>query len=214
VRGRRVCAAAVAIALGTGCTPSRGLPATTAVEGSVTAETVAVTVLDALAGANPGLAATHTLTEQMAWLAMAEGASLEQAAALLDSGADQVAVNYWTGFIESGALPAVVVDAVEEQGVGSHQFTVVRAGDLRLVLRGGSTWRVDVVASFGATLAQRLAEAAAVVAANRGEDAERLRLVLLDQQDSVAVAAADPSLTEPARQGLATLAEVLAEMGS
>jgi hypothetical protein len=214
MNGRRALAALFMVGLLVGCSPAGKPPTTTTAADSQTAEMVAITVLDALAAADPGVAASHTLTDQMAWLAMAEGASIEEAAALLDSGADQVAVNYWTGFMEAGSLPAVVVDAVDETEVGSHSFALVRAGELRLVLREGLSWKVDVVASFGAALAERLVEAAGLVASNRGDEADRLRLLLLDQRDSVEVASTDPSLTGPAQQGLAALAEALAGMAS
>lgn len=180
-------------------------------------EAVATAVLDALTAGNPQVAAGHTISEQMVWLAMAEGASLQEAADLLDDGAESVAVNYWTGFTQLGEVPPVAISAIVETTLGDHTFAVVSLGgtdDLRLVLRSEPEWKVDVVASFGSTLAARLADAVEVVAANSGDEADRLREVLGNQLDSVGMASADTGLNETARQALADLAESLQNMSS
>jgi hypothetical protein len=180
-------------------------------------EAVATTLLDALAAGDTQTAAANTIEEQMVWLAMAEGASLQEAAGLLDEGAESVAVNYWTGFTQLGEVPPVAISSIMETTMGDHTFAVVSLGGpdaLRLVLRSEPEWKVDVVASFGSTLAARLADAVEVVAANSGDGAERLRLVLGNQKDSVDMASADTGLNETARQALADLAEALENMSS
>lgn len=174
-------------------------------------------VLDALAAGDARAAAANTIEEQMVWLAMAEGASLQEAAGLLDGGAESVAVNYWTGFTQLGEVPPVAISSIMETSIGDDEFAVVSLGgaeDLRLVLRSEPDWKVDVVASFGSTLAARLADAVEVVAANSGEGADRLRQVLGDQRNSVEMASADAGLNESARQALADLAESLENMSS
>ena len=191
---------------------------TTAPSGAAqSAEAVAMAVLDALAAGDARAAAANTIEEQMVWLAMAEGASLQEAAGLLDGGAESVAVNYWTGFTQLGEVPPVAISSIMETSIGDDEFAVVSLGgaeDLRLVLRSEPDWKVDVVASFGSTLAARLADAVEVVAANSGEGADRLRQVLGDQRNSVEMASADAGLNESARQALADLAESLENMSS
>ena len=153
----------------------------------------------------------------MAWLAMAEGASLQEAASLLENGAESIAFNYWTGFSESAAVPPLAVGSIVESLVGEHNFAIVSLGntdELRLVLRREPEWKVDVVASFGSTLVARLADVVEVVAANSGDGADRLRQVLGDQKDSVDVASADPALEETARHALLELAEALRNLSS
>lgn len=180
-------------------------------------EAVATAVLDALIAGDAQTAAANTIEEQMVWLAMAEGASLQEAAGLLDDGADSVAVNYWTGFTQLGEVPPVTISSIMETTIGDHMFAIVSLGgtdDLRLVLRSEPDWKVDVVASFGSTLAARLADAVEVVAANSGDGADRLRFVLGNQKDSVDIASADTGLNETARQALADLAESLENMSS
>jgi len=180
-------------------------------------EAVATMVLNALTAGDAETAAANTIEEQMVWLAMAEGASLQEAADLLDDGAESVAINYWTGFTQSGAFPQAAISSIVETQTGDHTFAVVSLGgtdDLRLVLRSDPEWKVDVVASFGSTLAVRLADVVEVVAANSGDGAERLRDVLFEQKDSVDVATAGSGLNESARQALADLAESLENMSS
>ena len=180
-------------------------------------EAVATAVLDALKAGDAEIVASNTIEEQMVWLAMAEGASLQEAADLLDEGASSVAFNYWTGFTQLGELPPVTITSIVETTIGDHTFAVVSLGgtdDLRLVLRSEPEWKIDVVASFGSTLAARLADAVEVVAANSGDGADRLREVLGNQRDSVDMASADTGLNETARQALADLAESLENMSS
>jgi hypothetical protein len=209
---------AVVFVLLLGACSSGGQVTTTTPTGATQSpEAVATAVLDALIAGDAQTAAANTIEEQMVWLAMAEGASLQEAAGLLDGGAESVAVNYWTGFTQLGEVPPVAISSIMETTIGDHTFAVVSLGGtdaLRLVLRSEPEWKIDVVASFGSTLAARLADAVEVVAANSGEGADRLRLVLADQRDSVDMASADTGLNETARQALADLAESLENMSS
>jgi hypothetical protein len=199
------------------CSSAGQVTTTTPTGATQSPEAVATAVLDALIAGDAQTAAANTIEEQMVWLAMAEGASLQEAAGLLDAGAESVAVNYWTGFTQLGEVPPVAISSIMETTIGDHTFAVVSLGGtdaLRLVLRSEPEWKIDVVASFGSTLAARLADAVEVVAANSGDGADRLRLVLGNQRDSVDMASADSGLNEMARQALADLAELLENMSS
>jgi hypothetical protein len=195
---------------------SGGQATTTSPAGSSRSpEAVAELLVAALTARDPELAAANTIEEQMAWLAMAEGASLQEASALLDDGARSIAVNYWRGFIEQGDVPPVAISSINEVSVGSHTFARVSLGgedDLHLVLRSEPEWKVDVVASFGSTLVERLADAAEIVFANAGPGARRLREVLGEQRDSVDMATSGSGLNETARAALVELAEALEQM--
>ena len=212
--GRR---AAVLLILLAACSPG-GDASTTVPDGTAQSpEAVAGLVLDALMTGDFELAAANTVEEQMVWLAMAEGASLQEAASLLEQGAKSVAINYWTGFTQLGEVPPIAISSITETDLGDHSFAVVSLGDnddLRLVLRSEPSWKVDVVASFGSTLVARLADAVAVVGANSGEDADLLRRVLAEQKDSVDMAGSDARLNEAARQALADLADSLEKLSA
>jgi hypothetical protein len=163
----------------------------------------------AIAVGQSEVAADLTVQEQMPWLAMAEGASIAQAAGLSEGGSREVAVNYWQGFA-GGALEAgLAVGEVEEIEVGDHRFAVIALQpdeDLTLILRLDDQWRVDVVASFGSSLATRLAEAVQVLAANRGPDADLLADLITEQRDSVEVAIGATRPGDAARSALEALA--------
>ena len=209
--------AVVLVLLLSACSSGGQVTTTTPTGATQSPEAVATAVLDALIAGDAQTAAANTIEEQMVWLAMAEGASLQEAAGLLDAGAESVAVNYWTGFTQLGEVPPVAISSIMETTIGDHTFAVVSLGGtdaLRLVLRSEPEWKIDVVASFGSTLAARLADAVEVVAANSGDGADRLRLVLGNQRDSVDMASADSGLNETARQALADLAESLENMSS
>jgi len=213
-KGTGLLAISLAVLLGA-CSSGGQVTTTLAAGASQSSEAVATLVLASLTAGDAETAAANTIVEQMAWLAMAEGASLQEAADLLDYGAEAVAINYWTGFTQLGAVPPVAITSIVETRIGEHTFAVVSLGgadDLRIVLRTDPEWKVDVVASFGSTLVARLADAVEVVAANSGQGADLLRRVLGDQRDSVEMAAADTSLNETARQALADLVESLENM--
>lgn len=190
------------------CDPDSSVNTTAApVEVNPPAE-VAATVLDAILNGQTEIAADSTLLEQMPWMAMAEGASIQQAVDLLDEGRREVAINYWQGFAEGTDLPDLRIGPVAESEVGGHRFATVRVGSgqrLRLVLRMEDRWLVDVVASFGATLAERLRDAVDIIAANRGPDADRLAELIRRQRDSVTIAMDSSTLNDSSRQALTEL---------
>jgi hypothetical protein len=178
---------------------------------------VAATVLTAVLEGDSDVAADWTLLDQMPWVAMAEGASIQQAVALLEEGARLVAINYWQGFSEGTGLPDLEVGAVQESEVGTHSFASVIVGSggrLRIVLRMEDRWLVDVVASFGSTLAERLRDAIDIIAANRGPDADRLKELISQQRDSISVALESSNLNESARQSLEELGAAIDVLGS
>lgn len=194
-----------------------GATETTAARPDVTPpDQVAMLVMEAALSGDTASAADWTVQEQMPWLAMAEGASIQQAADVLDAGARQVAINYWQGFSEGFGLPDLQVGLADEADVGGHRFASVNVGPgrgLRLVLRLEDQWRVDVIASFGSALAERLHDALDIVAANRGPDAERLTELISNQRDSVSIASDSANLNDLSREALEELADAIELLG-
>jgi hypothetical protein len=169
---------------------------------------VADEVVRALADGDPLSIARLTDLRPMAWLAMVEGATVEEAAGIEEEDeAIAVASNFWTGFLESATLDESELDHVDAFTEGDTNFARIELPAGSIVLSQGEAWRIDVIASFGAPLAERLLAAAEVVIANESPEADRLRQMLLGERDAVAVAVADSSITAPAR---AAVEEVLA----
>ncbi len=188
-------------------------PTTTApaVEGPGAGEVVA----DLVAAVHAGdfeAAAALTVVEQMPWVVMAEGGSLAEAIDLSSKEQAHVAVNYWQGFSDATELPEPA-GSVEEMTVGGRRYAVVSLDSrLQLVLRYDQAWRVDVIASFAPTIANRLLEAAEVVKANRGTQAQAIREMLAAQRPSVEVAARSTALPDATREDLTALLDVLLDL--
>jgi hypothetical protein len=188
---------------------------TTAIAGDgLSAGEVAASLVTALEAGDFPIAARLTITDQLPWVVMAEGASLAQAAGLEPDDLVTVAENYWKGFSGSAPqLPAIDAGDIEEAEVGGLRFaTVPLVGRLQLVLRRQESWRLDVIASFAPTLVNRLIESAELVEANRGEDADLLRQVLSQQWPSVEMASRQPGLPATTRDDLARLLQILADL--
>lgn len=175
-------------------------------------EEVADEVVAALDGGDPTVVAALTDLRPMPWVALAEGATVEEAAGI-KAGESSLAVadNFWTGFLESAGLAGDQVADIGAFTEGSTDFARLELRSGSIILNQSDAWRIDVIASFAAPLAERLLGAVEVVVANRSPEADVLREMLRGQRDAVAVASADPSITASAR---AAVEEVLAAIDS
>jgi hypothetical protein len=194
------------------CSSGGTVPSVTAAAGSdLPPDDVAKEVVAALGGGDPTVIAGLTDLQPMAWVALAEGATVEDAAGIDEENALAVAANFWTGFLDSAGLAGEDVANVEAFTEGATDFARLDLASGAIVLNERDGWRIDVIASFGAPLAERLLSAVEVVVANHSPEADVLRTMLGDERDAVAVAVADPSITTSAREAVA---EVLAAIDS
>ena len=189
---------------------SNGITATsiTTPTPDIPAEEVADELVAALDSGDPSLLAALTDLRPMPWVALAEGATVEEAAGI-EAGESSLAVadNFWTGFLESAGLAGDEVAGIEAFSEGSGDFARLELSSGSIILNQSDRWRIDVIASFAAPLAERLLGAVEVIAANRSPEADVLREILRGERDAVAVASGDPSITASAR---AAVEEVLA----
>jgi hypothetical protein len=175
-------------------------------------EEVADEIAAALDGGDPSVVAAFTDLRPMPWVALAEGATVEEAASL-EAGENSLAVadNFWTGFLASAGLAGDEVADIEAFTEGSTDFARLELRSGSIILNQSDVWRIDVIASFAAPLAERLLGAVEVIVANRSAEADVLREMLRGERDAVAVASADPSITTSARTAVE---EVLAAIDS
>ncbi len=181
------------------CSAEEGGVTTIAVgDQTTTPDAIAQQVTAALASGDPAAMVPFTDLEPMSWIALAEGSTVEEAAGLGEEEVAAVGVNFWSGFLGSANLAgeAGEVTSFEE---GNTSFARVDLPEGSFVLKAGESWKVDLVASFSAPLAESLMTAIEVVIANPSPAADELRAMLAAQRDSVAVAASDPSLSPEAR---------------
>jgi hypothetical protein len=164
-------------------------------------------------------AATLTRLDQMPLLALVEGAGVEEALGLLETGAEQVAANYWSGFWDTAApaFGTFVVSGVQPIQTDESSFVAALPVDSRqprLVLSRSARWEIDILASFGSGVAVRLAESAAALDGRRGADAEQMIELFRDQRASLAVALTDQAILPELAAELENLIEVIDGLGS
>lgn len=149
--------------------------------------------------------------------ALAEGASFAEVAEALAEGNEETAANFWAGFAQgAGDFLAGNVTASAEgtMSEGELEFHVVEVrtadgGSRTILVREENGFRVDLFASFGAGLADKMIAPTERLLTTQTEEA---RLILAELQEivpSLLVAASLPGTTGAASQQLLALIEVI-----
>lgn len=184
------------------------------------AESPTAAVNDLVAALNePDFSAASRLAVpgQAALAALAEGATFGEVARALREGDEEVAANFWSGFAQgSGTFLSQDVTATEsgtlsEGDIEFHTITVQSTeGNPRMILvREDDGYRVDLFASFGSGLADKMITPTERLLAAQTEDS---RLILAELQGivpSLMVAASMPGTTGEASQQILALIEVI-----
>lgn len=178
-------------------------------------------LVDAINAPDFATAGRMTVPGQAALAALAEGGAIDDVATALRENDPQVAVNFWSGFAQgagsflAGDVTAEAVDVVELDDVEFHVVTVQPAeGDSRtLMVREADGYRVDLFASFGSGLADKMIGPVERLLTTQTDDA---RLVLSELQalvPSLLAAVSLPGTTAEASQQLLALIEVITRFG-
>lgn len=152
---------------------------------------------------------------------LAEGASVADVAAALQDGDVAVASNFWAGFAQgSGGILSggEIVDqgaSITQDSVQFELVTVVPSSGLErvIVLRESDGYRVDLFASFGAGLADRMIEPVERLLSNQTPEARFVISELQTIVPSLKVAAQLPGTSTPIAQQLLALVEVITRIG-
>jgi hypothetical protein len=158
---------------------------------------------------------------QAALAALAEGATFGEVARSLSEGDEEIAANFWTGFAQetggflTGEVGVVEDGTVDRDDVEFHTVTLTPPdGSARtIVVRNVDGYRVDLFASFGSGLADKMTGPVERLLATQTADA---RLVLAELQEivpSLHVAASLPDTSPAASQQLLALIEVITRVG-
>ncbi|HEX6299855.1 MAG TPA: hypothetical protein VF148_05290 [Acidimicrobiia bacterium] len=158
---------------------------------------------------------------QAALAALAEGATFGEVARSLSEGDEEIAANFWTGFAQetgdflAGEVSVVDDGTVEQDDVEFHRVSLTPPdGSARtIIVRNVDGYRVDLFASFGSGLADKMAGPVERLLATKTADA---RLILAELQKivpSLHVAASLPDITPSASQQLFALIEVITRVG-
>lgn len=185
--------------------------------GAETPQDVVTQLVDHLGTPDFEAAGELVMPGQAALASLAEGASFGDVADALREGDASVAASFWAGFAQaSGTFLAGGIEMGEasietREQVEFHLLPVrSEAGAERvLVMRELEGYRLDVFASFGAGLAERMTPAVERLLAAQTEDSRLILRHLGDQVPSLLQAASEPGLSGEAVQGLLRLIEVI-----
>ncbi|HUG32903.1 MAG TPA: hypothetical protein VMM14_08420 [Acidimicrobiia bacterium] len=154
---------------------------------------------------------------QAALAALAEGATIDEVAESLEGDDGQVSANFWSGFAQgaggflTGEVSAADEGLVEGEGFEFHSVSVQSAdGEPRtLLISDEDGYRVDIFASFGSALADKMIAPVERLLTTQTEDS---RLILNELQavvPSLLAAASQPGTSATASQQILALVEVI-----
>ncbi|CAN5885118.1 hypothetical protein BH23ACT5_BH23ACT5_13320 [soil metagenome] len=199
-----------------GCT-SGDDPSETTIGGDLAPAQVVTSLFAAIDAGRFDDAANLTDLDHAALLSLVEGANVTEVAEALTDEAVSVASNFWSGFaqtLDASFSPGnVTVSEGEVIAQGEARFVTVTVqpadGEARsiVVRRNGDAWVVDLFATFGSALSERLLAPVESILTSANADAALVRTRLSESADSLLMAASDPSLPTAAHQSLLALIE-------
>ena len=154
---------------------------------------------------------------QAALAALAEGATFGEVASSLSEGDTDVAANFWAGFAQgtasflAGDVTAVEDGTVEQDGVSFHRVVVTPPdGDSRtLLIREDDGYRIDLFASFGPGLADKMIGPVERLLTTQTGEAGLILSELQNIVPSLLASASLPGTTPETSQQLIALIEVI-----
>lgn len=178
-------------------------------------------LVDAINEPDFAAAARFAIPTQAALAALAEGATFGTVAQALRDGDDDVAANFWSGFAQGAG--SFLTDPIELNDEGTvtvrdvefYEVSVTPAdGEIRSVLvRESDGYRVDLFASFGSGLADKMTPQVERLLTTQTADARLILSHLQEVVPSLLVAAELPGNTGEVTQQLLTLVEVITRVG-
>lgn len=166
----------------------------------------------------PGM--THT--DQAALLTLAEGADANDVVDALDEDGEEVAANFWSGFAQTldtsfrpDQIEMETAEVMTESGLEFVMVTVAPpdADPREFLLRRNGAWRIDLMATFGPVLAERLIPPVEGLLSSANSNAARVLSELSDTAPSLRIAAANPSINPSSHQSLLGLIERVTRAG-
>jgi hypothetical protein len=166
-------------------------------------------------------ASSLAMPGQAAIASLAEGATSGEVAEALQDGDEAIAANFWSGFAQgfgevlSGEITVEEIGAQSESDVEFYLVSVTpESGSAgRLVTQDVDGHRVDLFASFGAGLADRLISPIEILVDTPTGDNAVIIAALQDVVPSLLLAASDESLGPEAVQTVLRLVELITRVG-
>jgi hypothetical protein len=190
-------------------------------DGAETAGEAVSELVDAMSSPDFVEASRLAMPGHAALASLAEGASFSEVAEALREGDSEIAANFWTGFAqETTGLLGGEVDVAEgetftQDGVDFQVVVVTPAsGPAReVIVRDSGGYRVDLFASFGAGLADKLSAQVERLIATQTDDARLIMEGLRGIVPSLLAAAQRPGISGQVSQDLLSLVEVITRVG-
>lgn len=165
-------------------------------------------------------AAALAIPGQAALASLAEGAAVSEVAAALRNGDGVVAANFWSGFAQSitdvlsAGLSVDGSTSVEASGVEFNVVDIVTAsgGHRKLTTADVGGHRVDIFATFGSTLADRMYSPLERLLSSPVDDAALVLSEMKKQVPSLYMAAESPEIGSDAIQNILRLIELVSRI--
>lgn len=160
--------------------------------------------------------ASITDSQQASLVSLAEGADASEIMDAIEDDPDAVAANFWSGFAQTldpeFDFDAVTLEAGERIELDGHAWVPVTlrdAADAERVfyVRDDDGWKVDLMATFGHVLAERLVPRVEALLSSANTNAAALIGLLRQSAPSLQVAAQNPNLDLATHQALLALLE-------
>lgn len=205
------------------CAGDASLSTTTAAPGNGAASALAAVeeLVDAINEPDFGAASRLAVPDHAALASLAEGATFGAVASALREGDEEIAANFWSGFAQgagsflNGPLETSDSGTTTEDDVVFHQIGVTPSdGEMRwLLVRDVDGFRVDLFASFGQGLADKMTPQVERLLTTQTEDARLILDRLQDVVPSLLIAAQLPGTTGEVTQQILALVEVITRVG-
>lgn len=174
-------------------------------------------LVDAINSGDFPTASRYAVPGQAALASLAEGASFGEVAGALREGDEEIAANFWAGFAQgagsflAGEVTSEGEGTVEQEDVVFSQVTVSPQGegDRQVLTRDVDGHRVDLFASFGAGLADKMTPAVERLLGTQTEDARLILVRLQEIVPSLLAAARLPGTTGAVNQQILALVELI-----
>jgi hypothetical protein len=166
-------------------------------------------------------AGSLSVPDQAALASLAEGADFESVAEALDDGGAEISANFWGGFAQGVGEVLTNELAIEDRGSTTEsgvEFFLVGVTpeggtERRIVTRDVDGQRVDLFASFGASLAGAMVSPVELLLGTSTDESRAILAALREVVPSLLVAASDPDLSPEAVQGILQLVEMITRVG-
>jgi hypothetical protein len=166
-------------------------------------------------------ASALTVPDQAALAALAEGATSGQVADAIEDDEVEIGANFWGGFAQGSGEVFTGDITVEDRGTTTEQgveFSLVgvtpASGTERLIItRNVDGQHIDLFASFGAGLADRMITPVEILLSASNRDSGVILGALQDVVPSLLVAATDEALSPEVVQSVLQLVELITRVG-